>query len=231
MTLHLVECPPVQSGISDKELSVLLQAYDRGLIKCPFVLCERDGSRFHLEADRIDRKKTLPGFVFAGYSLPPPPYAHPADQSDRAVRLTKPLRGLFHAYAYDAGRPMVEAPIGSGMVPSVVKTLVIPARVPRKGGSGHAGVRGVFHTLGYPVEVGDATMGRESTERHMKYPTPGTRVRLGLLAGRVRRYVNRRTPEAGGSTSHIDLIDWDTGGSMKLDKAIETGLLEEAPAV
>lgn len=25
---------------------------------------------------------------------------------------------------------------------------------------------------------------------------------------------------------HIDLIDWDTGGSMKVEKAMETGLLE-----
>jgi len=100
MTLFLAEGGSVLSDISDKELSVLLQAYDRGLIKCPMVLVEGNGSRFHLEADRIDRTKTLPGFVFAGYSLPPPPHAHPAEQSDRAVRLMKPLRGLFHILGY-----------------------------------------------------------------------------------------------------------------------------------
>lgn len=60
----------------------------------------------------------------------------------------------------------------------------------------------------------------------MEYPEPGSRVRLGRLSGKVRRYTHQRTPEAGGVMFHIDLIDWDTGGSMKVEKAMETGLLE-----
>lgn len=62
----------IESDITDKELTVILQASDRGLLRNAKVAVMFDGSRRYLEVEAIDRRLTLPNVVFSGYTVPPP---------------------------------------------------------------------------------------------------------------------------------------------------------------
>lgn len=63
----------LQSDVTDRELIVILQAYDRGLVKGAKIAVVLDGRLRFLDVEAIDRERTLPGVVFSGYTVPPPP--------------------------------------------------------------------------------------------------------------------------------------------------------------
>lgn len=63
----------ITSRITDIELMVLLQANERGLVREARVLVDFQGKPRYLDIEAIDRRRTLPGVVFAGYTVPPPP--------------------------------------------------------------------------------------------------------------------------------------------------------------
>lgn len=83
----------LQSDITDRELIVVLQAHDRGLVKGTKVAVVLDGRLRYLDVEAIDRARTLPSVVFSGYTVPPPP---PAEA--QAAELSRaPPWGVFHA--------------------------------------------------------------------------------------------------------------------------------------
>lgn len=82
----------ITSRITDIELMVLLQANERGLVRSAKVLVDFHGEPRYLDIEAIDRERTLPGVVFAGYTVPPPP----APARTQAAELRKrPHRGVF----------------------------------------------------------------------------------------------------------------------------------------
>ena len=74
MRIYVKNVPGIEltSEITDKELIVLLQASDRGLISEAKVTVDFYGKQRKLDIEAIDRERTLPHVVFAGYSIPPP---------------------------------------------------------------------------------------------------------------------------------------------------------------
>ena len=65
----------------------MLQAVDRGLLKQAKILVSQSGREILLELEAIDRVRTLPNVVFAGYSIAPPPQTE-QQALDSAVRLS-----------------------------------------------------------------------------------------------------------------------------------------------
>lgn len=82
----------LQADITDRELIVILQAHDRGLVRGSKVAVLYDGERRYLDVEAIDRARTLPSVVFSGYTMPPPP---PLAEAQAAELPKRPVWGVF----------------------------------------------------------------------------------------------------------------------------------------
>lgn len=82
----------LQADITDRELIVILQAHDRGLVRGSKVAVLYEGERRYLDVEAIDRERTLPSVVFSGYTMPPPP---PLAEAQAAELPKRPVWGVF----------------------------------------------------------------------------------------------------------------------------------------